>query len=61
MMRVRCRFEDGFGVFLPPAGTSPHTLAALLLHFCFTLPEPLLTFKCAADAVLCEVPVYLSI
>lgn len=38
-------FEDGFGVFLPPPGTSPHTLAALLLHFCFTLPEPLLTFK----------------
>ena len=40
-------FEDGFGVFLPPAGTTPHTLAAVLLHFLSTLPEPLLTFKCA--------------
>ena len=39
-------FEDGFGVFLPPAGTTPQTLAAVLLHFLVTLPEPLLTFKC---------------
>ena len=45
-------FEDGFGVFLPPAGTTPHTLAAVLLHFLTTLPEPLLTFKCARTCTL---------
>ena len=40
-------FEDGFGIFLPPAGSTPTTLASVLLHFLVTLPEPLLTFKCA--------------
>ena len=42
-------FEDGFGVFLPPAGTTPATLASVLLHFLVTLPEPLLTFKCVSS------------
>lgn len=32
-------------MFLPPVGTSPHVMASLLLHFFYTLPEPLLTFK----------------
>ena len=45
-------FEDGFGVFLPPAGTTPSTLAAVLLHFLVTLPEPLFTFKCALFILL---------
>ena len=43
-------FEDGFGIFLPPAGSTPSTLASVLLHFLVTLPEPLLTFKCARCA-----------
>ena len=50
-----CRFEDGFGVFLPPVGTSPHVMASLLLHFFYTLPEPLLTFK-YAHILLCPKP-----
>ena len=34
---------------LPPAGTSPHVLACVIKLFLLTLPEPLLTYKCAAD------------
>ncbi len=47
-------FEDGFGIFLPPAGSTPTTLASVLLHFLVTLPEPLLTFKCARYRLLCK-------
>lgn len=36
---------------LPPPGTSPHVLAAVLKKFLITLPEPLLTFK-YVDAVV---------
>ena len=38
----------GHGAVLPPAGTSPHVLACVIKLFLLTLPEPLLTYKCAA-------------
>jgi hypothetical protein len=37
----------GHGAVLPPAGTSPHVVAGALKLFLLTLPEPLLTYKCA--------------
>lgn len=40
-------FEDGHGCFLPPPGTAPHVVANVLKAFFSTLPEPLLTYKCA--------------
>ena len=37
---------------LPPAGTSPHVLACVIKLFLLTLPEPLLTYKCAVGSTL---------
>ena len=42
----------GHGAVLPPAGTSPHVLACVIKLFLLTLPEPLLTYKCASGPAL---------
>ena len=41
----------GHGAVLPPAVTSPHVLACVIKLFLLTLPEPLLTYKCARGPV----------
>lgn len=43
-------FEDASGCFLLPPGTSPHVVANVLKQFFATLPEPLLTYKCAVSS-----------
>lgn len=44
-------FENAHGLVLPPTGTPPHVLAAVLKKFLITLPEPLLTFKVLPDFI----------
>lgn len=44
-------FEQAHGLVMPPTGTSPHVLGAVLKKFLITLPEPLLTFKALPDFI----------
>jgi hypothetical protein len=51
---VVCFGSYGLALCTTYSGTSPHVIANTLKRFLLTLPEPLLTYKCALMIVICH-------